>query len=301
MKAPYFSIIIPAHNEQDHIKEALKSIEAQGDKDLEIIVVLDNCTDKTKEIVTDYSIYDSSLNIKIIEASKGSAAGARNLGALRATGKYLFFHDADCIQDGALLNNAKCWLEHYNVEGIATRTTNVPPTNWIQRATAVQRSLRWENKYKLPIVKYLDQNSGINVAIMKRDIFNVLGGFNEKIFYFEDNDLSRRFYESGAKAVFAYDVIQYHHDPAGFWENMHQCRSIAKGMRIRIKNGDELKVSEFLAMWAVPFNLLTGIPAALIFLDYAIKSKDLWGSFLFSILWTFRSAAKLYYFETIRI
>jgi glycosyltransferase involved in cell wall biosynthesis len=45
------SIIIPAHNSQEYIDTALRSVEEQSFKDYELIVILDACSDKTLEIV----------------------------------------------------------------------------------------------------------------------------------------------------------------------------------------------------------------------------------------------------------
>ena len=209
------------------------------------------------------------------------------------SGKYVIFHDADCYMDSVLLHNAAKYLEDYPIDGLATRTTNTSPKNWIQRAVATQRAIRWENTVKegwRPLM--LDKNSGINVAIMRRDIVNKLGGFNEKIFYFEDNDLTKRFFEAGYDAMFGPSVIQYHNDPLTLKESIGQCKSIAKGMRLRksITNGELVTIS------SVPINIFTGIPGAFVFLYFAYKSKDIIGSFYFSVLWTIRSAAKGYYY-----
>ena len=44
-----FSIIIPAHNAADHIRNALESVAEQTFEDYEVIVVCDSCTDDTEE------------------------------------------------------------------------------------------------------------------------------------------------------------------------------------------------------------------------------------------------------------
>ena len=49
-----FSIIIPAHNAADHIRNALESVAEQTFEDYETIVVCDSCTDDTEEIAKGY-------------------------------------------------------------------------------------------------------------------------------------------------------------------------------------------------------------------------------------------------------
>lgn len=83
-----FSVIIPAHNEQDYISKALSSIREQTFKDYEVIVVCDDCTDKTKEIA-------QSFGAKVIEINAHSSGAARNTGLDVAQGEWVLFCDAD--------------------------------------------------------------------------------------------------------------------------------------------------------------------------------------------------------------
>jgi glycosyltransferase involved in cell wall biosynthesis len=290
MQRPIFSVIIPVHNEENHLVAAINSILNQTEQSFEIIIVLDNCTDKSIDIAKTYS---TNKKINSYEVSKGSAAGTRNFGASLAQGDYLLFHDADCIADPTLLNNAAKYLEDFNVEGVATRTTNTPPKNWVQTAVAIQRGWRWENKQTRPTL--IDETSGINVAIMNRRVFKSLGGFNEKIFYFEDNDLTKRFFKNGYTAIFGHDVIQYHNDPESLMESIGQCKNIAKGIRSR--GGTTTK--EVLMMLFAIIGLINLAPYLLLFLMSLIKSKDVIGSIYFTILWEIRTLAKIYYYLAI--
>lgn len=94
MKTPKFSVIIPAHNEEDVIERAIKSILNQTYQNFEIIISNDGSTDKTKEIVE--NLIKKDKRIKILNQDKGhSAAFARNWGAEKAKGEILIFLDAD--------------------------------------------------------------------------------------------------------------------------------------------------------------------------------------------------------------
>jgi len=284
-----FSVIIPAHNEQDTIMRSVQSILSQTEQDFEIIIVLDNCTDDTEQIVNKFN----NKKIRYIKTTRGSAAGSRNAGALLARGKYLLFHDADCVADICLLNNALKSFEDYDVDGIATRTSNVEPTTWIQRAVATQRKMLWENNETH--IKKIDKDSDINVAVMKRMVFKKLNGFNEHIFYFEDTDLTQRFFKSGYNAIFDPGLIQYHIDPKHIMESLGQCKNIAKGMAIRLRNQTGLTNIEYYTLFFAFLGLFTLIPEVVMFILTYIKTKDLVGSFYFSIIWTIRSIAKLFY------
>jgi glycosyltransferase involved in cell wall biosynthesis len=78
------SAVIVAHNEEKKIEDCLKTL---GFAD-EIVVVLDKCTDRTKEIVLKYTK-------KIIEGSWNLEGARRNVALANATGDWIFEIDAD--------------------------------------------------------------------------------------------------------------------------------------------------------------------------------------------------------------
>lgn len=87
------SVIVPAYNEEKHIKSCLDSIIANDLKEIEIIVINDGSTDSTKEILEEYkNKYDI---IKVIEKENEGQGSARNIGIDLAKGEFLTFVDAD--------------------------------------------------------------------------------------------------------------------------------------------------------------------------------------------------------------
>ena len=89
-----YSIIVPCHNLENEIKNLLLSFHMLNlqDIDYEIIFVLDNCTDKTQDVI--YS-YMQDMNYKLIPCSVGAPGFARNVGLNAATGNYIWFVDGD--------------------------------------------------------------------------------------------------------------------------------------------------------------------------------------------------------------
>ncbi len=65
-----FLIVIPAHNEEKNIFFTLKSLEAQSFKDFKIIVVNDGSTDKTAEIVREFSERHPNFELLNLETSE---------------------------------------------------------------------------------------------------------------------------------------------------------------------------------------------------------------------------------------
>ena len=96
-----FSIIIPAHNAEGHIRKALDSIKSQTFTDYELIVVCDSCTDNTAKIARKYGA--------IVEEVDYHCDGpTRNRGIELATGDWVLFMDDD-----------DWWLHEYVLEMLA--------------------------------------------------------------------------------------------------------------------------------------------------------------------------------------
>lgn len=87
------SIIIAAYNAEKFLHACLSSIIKQNAPDLEILIINDGSTDTTDKIATNYqNKYD---NIRVITQCNQGVSQARNTGIEKASGKYLFFVDAD--------------------------------------------------------------------------------------------------------------------------------------------------------------------------------------------------------------
>lgn len=100
MTYPLVSVIMPVYNGADFIRQAVDSVFCQ-EVPLELLVIDDCSTDRTKEVLAPY---ESRENFHYIRNpyNKGAAA-SRNLGVQKASGKYIAFLDADdWWEDGKL-------------------------------------------------------------------------------------------------------------------------------------------------------------------------------------------------------
>lgn len=84
------SVVIPAYNEEKYIGKCLESIISQTEKPSEIIVVDNNCTDKTAEIAKKYGA-------KIVKEEKQGMIQARGVGFDAAKFEIIARTDADTI------------------------------------------------------------------------------------------------------------------------------------------------------------------------------------------------------------
>jgi glycosyltransferase involved in cell wall biosynthesis len=92
---PFFSIVIPAHNEQKRLPSTLEQIFhflEQQSFTSEVIVVENGSTDRTHEVAKEFA--SRHPNLLVIQSEKGKGAAVQR-GMLAAKGQYRFMCDAD--------------------------------------------------------------------------------------------------------------------------------------------------------------------------------------------------------------
>jgi glycosyltransferase involved in cell wall biosynthesis len=100
------SIIIPVFNRQDLISETLDSIISQSYLNWECIIIDDQSTDKTFDVILPYSLIDT--RIKLLKRPLFLDKGAnicRNYGFKISKGKYIQWFDSDDIMLPTMLEN----------------------------------------------------------------------------------------------------------------------------------------------------------------------------------------------------
>lgn len=92
---PLVSIVIPCFNVEKYIEETVNSVIQQDYKNLEIIIIDDGSTDKTREVIKRIEKKDKRIK-KVFKENEGVSV-ARNLGITISNGEYISFLDGDDI------------------------------------------------------------------------------------------------------------------------------------------------------------------------------------------------------------
>lgn len=87
---PYFSVLIPTYNREQHVREAVDSVLAQTWSDYELFVIDDGSTDGTHNTLARYG-----SRIHVVRQANQGPEVARNTAAAQARGDYLVFLDSD--------------------------------------------------------------------------------------------------------------------------------------------------------------------------------------------------------------
>jgi dolichyl-phosphate beta-glucosyltransferase len=94
---PFYTIVIPAYNEEARLGATLERVLAfvnEQSWDAEVLVVDDGSTDQTAEIVRSYAERDSAVRLLENPGNRGKGYSVRN-GVMNARGAIILFTDAD--------------------------------------------------------------------------------------------------------------------------------------------------------------------------------------------------------------
>jgi GT2 family glycosyltransferase/glycosyltransferase involved in cell wall biosynthesis len=140
-----------------------------------------------------------------LEANLGFAAGC-NTGALHASTEYLCFLNSDTVVEGDVLHRLVANVSDPNV-GIAVPYSNKakPPQGYYEKG-------------QTPGTQDVDSVVGFCMVI-RRGLFENLGGFDPRFCNFEDDDLSRRVREKGLLCRIVENTWVYHEENASFKAN----------------------------------------------------------------------------------
>lgn len=224
------SIVIPTYNEEAEIENCLESLKKQTYKNIEIIIVDDGSTDKTKEMV------EKNKSIKLIRGAHKGPGFSRNLGAEKAKGKILIFVDADMTFDKNYVNNL--------VQPILRDEKIIGTTHENEIAANAETNIWGRCWGKERITEDYKENPIIFRAIRKNK-FLELGGFDSKYSYADDQTFWFKF---NIKPVVAENTICYHNNPETLEETFKQAKWIGASWKERFKIFRIFGVN-YLALW----------------------------------------------------
>lgn len=155
---------MPVRNGSNYLREALNKIKLQN-VNMEIIVVDEDSSDDTCKIAKDFGCVILQHKIpKGLVASKNSALKI-------ARGKYILFHDHDDVMnDNALLQMLKELKEDEEISAVMAQ---------LQDFYSPELSEEERNRVIIRDKPYFGLFSG--AILMKRDVFDVIGLFDESL------------------------------------------------------------------------------------------------------------------------
>lgn len=185
------SVVITTKNEEKNIESCLESVRSQTfpQNQIEIIVVDNTSTDKTKEIAHKYTK-------KIFNLGPERSA-QKNFGVEQSAGVYFLHLDADMTLGEYVLE--ECAEKVRNDENIIALYIPeiVTGENFFSRVRRFERS-------------FYDGTAIDAVRFIRKDKFLEAGGFDEKLYACEDWDLDKRIKKLGKVGII--QAALYHNE-----------------------------------------------------------------------------------------
>jgi len=210
---PYFSIIIPYHDNTETIGPLVFSIVASKNTPLyEIIIVDDGSSEEIKR-----KGLKNSDKIKILrfDTNKGPAK-ARNAGAAIARGKFLIFLDADVrLFPDALYNLSKIYKDDPDIVAVTgVWEKHQKSKAFFPNFQALRDWSYWINERDKSGYYFLFST---RIASIKREVFKRLKGFDEVYAGPLVEDIEFTYRIARRYAIIFAPNVRVHHEFEGFW------------------------------------------------------------------------------------
>lgn len=162
MQEKLVSFVIPVYNHQKELMLSLATLQKQTYRPLEVIIVDDGSDIPLKE--SDFKEF-ADIRVQVLREENKGAPAARNTGARKAQGEYIFFCDADVIAKSDMVekmvqtlhDNPECDFVYCNfyygkkkMPGHAFNVEKLQRVNYIT-ATAMIRScvyIPWDETFE---------------------------------------------------------------------------------------------------------------------------------------------------------
>ena len=192
MNAPHVSVVIPVRNGKDYIQEALDSVLQQSFTDLELLLIDDGSTDDDYDR---YALRDP--RIRVIHLAGTGVSRARNVGMAQSRGKLIAFLDADDVWfPGKLEAQVRYFDAHPDVGVVFGKFIRWPalPGGGFSPASSLSKHVSPSAKAEPARSGWLYTRLldgllvGMNTAVVRRSVYESIGGFNESMRQGEDYD-----------------------------------------------------------------------------------------------------------------
>jgi len=183
------SVLMPIYNDENNLFNSINSILNQSYKNFELIIVNDASTDNTLEVLEKFKNLDS--RIKVFTNNKNiGLTKSLNLALAKSEGELIARQDSDDLSLGERLKKQVELLQNSKYSFCVSRAINSKTQKPIPRYS-----------YYFPTKLVMNfKNPFIHGTLMiKKNVLNKLGGYNENFYYSQDFklffDLIRKHYK----------------------------------------------------------------------------------------------------------
>jgi len=211
MQKPLISILIPFKNTQEFLGDCLDSIINQTYTNWELLIIDDNSTDKSYNLVVDYAKNES--RIKLFKNEGSGIISALHLAFSKSKGEYITRMDSDDIMPNIKLETLLNNLLKHGKKHISTGLVSYFSAEGI--SDGYKKYEQWLNGLTIKGTNYTEIYKECVIPspcwmINREDLF-AIDAFNPKR-YPEDYDLTFRFYEANYTVIPCNKTLHYWRD-----------------------------------------------------------------------------------------
>ena len=172
------SIIMSTFNSESFVKNSIDSLLLQTYKDYEILILDDNSTDSTYDILKDYERDNSSVKIFKNDQNIGLTKSL-NILISKSTGTLIARQDDDDISSENRLQTQINVMKKYNLDFCTTRAITAP-----------EKKLDPNLQFIFQKIHNKIQESFVHGSLLiKKSVLEKLGGYDENFYYAQDYKL----------------------------------------------------------------------------------------------------------------
>lgn len=190
------SVLMPALNEERAIEDSLGCVLAQRDVELEVLVILGRCVDRTREVVEQIARNDA--RVRLLDNPRSTIPAALNIGLAHSRGTYLARIDAHSRIDEFYLHNAVRWLESdhrlASVGGLRIGVGDRPVGRAIAMVLSSPFAIGDSINHFARLRQFTDHAS---FGVTRADAAREIGGWDETLLVNEDVDFDHRLRNAG--------------------------------------------------------------------------------------------------------
>jgi len=191
------SVIIPTLNEERDLPRLLRDFQKQTNKNFEIIIVDAQSKDNTVEQALTFK---DTLPLSVVKSGRANVSHQRNLGARHANEDYLFFIDADSqIADTCIERLIQSINDYRFLIFLLTLVPNSSTYSDELLFNVINYGVELSQRISQPM-----SNGGS--MVMHKVLFELLKGFDERIYLSEDHDIIKRAQKIGVSAKYLKNV-----------------------------------------------------------------------------------------------
>jgi glycosyltransferase involved in cell wall biosynthesis len=168
---PLVSVVVPTINSERFFEQFSKSIRQQTYRNIEVIVIDNYSTDRTKEVAKKHG-----ARVLLVKSER---AKAKNRGANEANGKYLLFLDSDMELQSRVVEECVETMETDATQGgLTIPERSIGSSFWV-KVRNFERGFYSKTEVE-------------SARFFKKNLVLLVGGFDEEIQFYEESTLPQK-------------------------------------------------------------------------------------------------------------